>query len=191
MFVIWHEARINFTYRIFYSAHTLWRQYCCLSDWLSVQLFALMHSSQVTFAFHTVCFLTIRATLISISIDAQKKCGGNCWVVKANFQTSWPWSRGEFASAVSWGLLWHLIPQLYRHLREQPSFLALTGNVPVWLVSHVPTHTHSSTPDPTTAHPQRLLKAICGAAVGMEVREQAIEGVLCRLLFSSEVDIAK
>lgn len=36
--------------------------------------FALMHSSQVTFAFHTVCFLTVHATLISILIDAQKKC---------------------------------------------------------------------------------------------------------------------
>lgn len=115
---------------------TLWRQYCCLSDWLSVQLFALMHSSQVTFAFHTVCFCTVHAILISILINAQKKCRGNCWLVKANR----PWRHNEFA--VPWDLLWHLIPQLYRHLRQQLHCLALMGSVPVWLVSRVHTVQH-------------------------------------------------
>lgn len=167
MFVIWHEARINFTYRIFYSAHTPWRWYCSLSDWLWVQLFALMHSSQDTFAFHTVCFLTVHATLISILINAPKKCGGNCWLAKANFQTSRPWSHGESAYAVSWDLLWDLIPQLYRHLRQQSSCLAPRGRYPG-------THVHSACPYLTTPHPQRLLKAVCEAAVGTEVKEHTV-----------------
>lgn len=165
--MIWHEARINFTYRIFYSAHTLWRQYCCLSDWLWVQLFALMHFSQVTFAFHTVCFLTVRATLISILINAPKKCGGNCWLTKANTQTSRPWSYGEFASAVSWGLLWDLIPQLYRHLRQQPSCLARWAMPPC-------AHWHLVSLYLTTPHPARLSKAVCEAAVGKEVKEHTV-----------------
>lgn len=120
MFVIWHEARINFTYRIFSSAHTPWRQYLCVSDWLWVQLFALMHSSQVTFAFHTVCFLTVHAILISILINAPRKCGGNCWLAKANIQTSRLQSHSEFASAVSWDLCWDLFPWPCRRPRQQP-----------------------------------------------------------------------
>lgn len=118
-----------------------------LSEWLVISA-ALMHSSQVTFAFHTVCFLTVHATLISILINAQKKCRGNCWSVKANIQTSWPWSHGEFASAVPWDLIWHLIPQQYRHLRHSPVAW------PWWAMSQCgccPMCPHIPRPQPITA----------------------------------------
>lgn len=182
VFVIWYEARINFTYRIFYSAHTLWRQYCCVSDWLSAQLFALMHSSQVTFAFRTVCFLTVHATLISILINAQKKCGGNCWLVKANIQTSWPWGHGKFASTVPWDLLWHLIPQLYRHLSSSPAAW------PWWTLSHrgwYPMCTHLAAPQ---TPPHHSLRGCCRQPVKQLWGWN--EGAVCVLTSSVDCSLA-
>lgn len=52
VFVIWHEARINFTYWIFYSAHTLWRG-VLLSEWLVISAafcFDALFSSHICFS---------------------------------------------------------------------------------------------------------------------------------------------
>lgn len=58
----------------------------------------------------TVCFLTVRATLISILISATKKFGGSFCLNKANIQNPKPWSHGGSFSAHSWKLSPDLIP---------------------------------------------------------------------------------
>lgn len=164
-------------------------EYCCLSDWLSAQLFALMHSSQVTFSFRTVCFLTVHATLLSILINAQKKCGGNRWLVKANIQTSWPWGHSKFASAVPWDLLWHMIPQLYRHLSSSPAAW------PWWTLSQCGWYPMCTRPAAPQTPPHHSLRGWCRQPVkqlwGWRWRSSLCPCLISRLLFNSGVDRAK
>lgn len=156
-----------------------------------------MRSSQVTFAFHTACFLTVHATLISILINASKKCGGNCWLAKANIQTSRPWRHGEFASAVSWDLLWDLILQVCRYLRQQPSCLAPAGNAPgpmvnapVWLIPHV--HTYTQYPCTSPPHiPRSSQRQSVEQLWGWRWRSTLCPSLISRLLFSNSVGTAK
>lgn len=161
-----------------------------LSEWLVTSTafcFDALFSSHICFSHslfsHTSCY-----SLISILINALKKCGGNRWLAKANVQSSTPWSHGESASAVSWDLLWDLIPQLYGHLGQQPSCLAPLGSAPVWPVPRV--HVYTWSPH---ASPHHIPRSCWRQSVKqqMEVKEHTVPFPHSRLLFSSGVDITK